>query len=411
MAAENIIMMAYDDIANNKLNPLPGMLFNKPDPTGPGNDVYKGCQIDYHNTTVTPVNFLGVLRGNASGKVLRSTAEDNVFVFFSDHGAPGLIAFPHGELHKVELQAALAYMSEAKMFKKLVFYLETCESGSMFVGLKVPGVYAVSAANTKESSWGTYCTPADSKVNHTSLHTCLGDLFSVSWMQDSGAAQTGSETLEQQFLRVKTRTNKSHVMQWGDLSFSRDAVFDFIGNGAAASTQTEGFLTAALDGGDNQTAEADPLLSAVSAREVDLQRLYGVYQAVEVASPERLAASERLREELSAQQAAESAYQRFVALVFPGEEVRQKELWSAREAPDQPDCELAAHAALREGCASHFDANSGFALQLHQVVVNVCAFAAAGRLSTTASGVVALAAEACSLAPGAPAEPNTEIVV
>merc|ERR1719284_177333 len=103
MAAENIIMMAYDDIANNKLNPLPGKLFNKPDPTGPGKDVYEGCQIDYHNMTVTPTNFLGVLRGNASGKVLRSTAEDNVFVFFSDHGAPGLIAFPNGELHKVQL--------------------------------------------------------------------------------------------------------------------------------------------------------------------------------------------------------------------------------------------------------------------------------------------------------------------
>jgi len=35
----NIIVMAYDDIANDPENPIPGKLFNQPN----GEDVYAGC--------------------------------------------------------------------------------------------------------------------------------------------------------------------------------------------------------------------------------------------------------------------------------------------------------------------------------------------------------------------------------
>ena len=59
----NIIMMAYDDIANNSENPFPGKLFNRPD----GQDVYAGCNIDYTGSSVTPSNFLNILKGNAAG--------------------------------------------------------------------------------------------------------------------------------------------------------------------------------------------------------------------------------------------------------------------------------------------------------------------------------------------------------
>lgn len=50
---------------------------------------------------VKPQVFLDVLSGNAagvsgtgSGRVVQSTANDHIFVYFADHGAPGLIAFP-----------------------------------------------------------------------------------------------------------------------------------------------------------------------------------------------------------------------------------------------------------------------------------------------------------------------------
>merc|ERR1719399_1311645 len=219
--------MAYDDIANHKKNPFPGQFFNKP-ATGAGYDVYAGCNIDYKGKDVTPQNFMNVLTGTASGKNLGSTADDNVFVFFSDHGAAGLIAFPTGagELHKADLQNTLNTMHSKNMYKKLTFYLETCESGSMFEGLSTPGVYALSAASPDESSWGTYCG-SDAMVDGKSIGSCLGDLFSVSWMEDSDAKDITSETLDEQFGVVKTNTDKSKVMQWGDLSFKTDKVSEF----------------------------------------------------------------------------------------------------------------------------------------------------------------------------------------
>lgn len=60
------------------------------------------------------------------------------------------------------LLATFNNMVSNKKFAKLTFYLETCESGSMFVDLpKNLNIYALSAANPTESSWGTYCPPDD----------------------------------------------------------------------------------------------------------------------------------------------------------------------------------------------------------------------------------------------------------
>merc|ERR1711879_944772 len=128
------------------------------------------------------------------------------FVYFADHAAPGLIAFPAGALHKADLQSTLQTMHSKNMYKKLVFYLETCESGSMFEGMSIPGVYALSAANPTESSWGTYCG-SDAKVNGKNINSCLGDLFSVSWMEDADAKDLTQETMTAQFQAVKLATD------------------------------------------------------------------------------------------------------------------------------------------------------------------------------------------------------------
>ena len=77
-------------------NPYPGKIFNSPN----GPDVYDGVKIDYSGHDVTPENFLAVLQGNktgvkgGTGRVLESTGNDHIFVYFTDHGGVGLIAFP-----------------------------------------------------------------------------------------------------------------------------------------------------------------------------------------------------------------------------------------------------------------------------------------------------------------------------
>jgi len=110
-----------------------------------------------------------------------------------------------------------------------VFYLEACESGSMFSGLLPANIniYATTAANPTESSWGFYCPPDDS-VNGKHVNSCLGDEYSIQWMEDTDA-QGPSETLAVQFNTVKAKTLKSHVMQYGDVSWTSLNIGQFQG--------------------------------------------------------------------------------------------------------------------------------------------------------------------------------------
>jgi len=81
---------------------------------------------------------------------------------FFDHGASGLIAFPSSYMYANDLLDAFKAMHDGGKYKKAAYYLEACESGSMFVDLPTNiNFYAVSASNPTESSWGTYCPPDD----------------------------------------------------------------------------------------------------------------------------------------------------------------------------------------------------------------------------------------------------------
>lgn len=222
---EQIVVMMYDDLAQNEANPTPGVLINKPN----GTDVYKGVPKDYTGDAVTPDNFLAVLKGDASkikggsGKVLKSGPNDHVFVYFTDHGAPGILAFPNDDLHVDDLQKTIQYMHQNKKYKKMVFYIEACESGSMMKDLPADiDVYATTAANSHESSYACYYDE--------SRDTYLGDWYSVNWMEDSDAEDLTKETLVKQFKIVKTETNTSHVQQYGNKTLGHMKVIQFQGN-------------------------------------------------------------------------------------------------------------------------------------------------------------------------------------
>ncbi|PRD24511.1 UNVERIFIED_CONTAM: Legumain [Trichonephila clavipes] len=63
---------------------------------------------------MTPKNSMAVLKGSekslagvGSGKVRKSGPIDHVFVYFADHGALGLIAFPEDELSAMNLNRTI----------------------------------------------------------------------------------------------------------------------------------------------------------------------------------------------------------------------------------------------------------------------------------------------------------------
>mmetsp|Transcript_95440 Transcript_95440/g.275555 ORF Transcript_95440/g.275555 Transcript_95440/m.275555 type:complete len:437 (-) Transcript_95440:67-1377(-) len=235
---ERIITMLYDDVAHSRMNPFPGQLFNYPwERAWEAFDVYEGCNVDYRGCQVTSERFLAVLRGDADaagGRVLQSGADDHVFINFVDHGDLGIISFPQDDdvLHAKDLIDTLVSMHTKGMYKQLVFYLETCNSGSIFAGL-LPSdlpVYAVTASNSTEPSWAAFCGSV-ARVGGRPLDTCLGDLFSVSWMFDADMQRCNrSETLDHQFEVAKNLTNKSHVVRFGEVgAIAPDLVSEFEG--------------------------------------------------------------------------------------------------------------------------------------------------------------------------------------
>merc|ERR1712048_457479 len=91
---------------------------------------------------------------------------------------------------------------------------------------------------------------------------CLGDLFSVNWMEDSDAEDTTVETLGKQYEIVKNKTTRSHVLQWSDLTFLDDHVSEYIGGSSSSNA-----------GSDVSQS------SSVSARQIDLRRVYDLYSS------------------------------------------------------------------------------------------------------------------------------------
>uniref|UniRef100_A0AC34F159 Legumain n=1 Tax=Panagrolaimus sp. ES5 TaxID=591445 RepID=A0AC34F159_9BILA len=220
--------MMFDDIANNEKNPYPGEIYNIPN----GKNVYEGVKIDYSGKFVNAEIFLNVLKGNKSGnvgkgseRVLESEASDNVFIFYVSHGDFEILGMPvNSVVHKNDLNDAFKIMHENKMFKNMLFYLESCRSGSMFTDLNPElNIYSITASSDSESSHATYCSNANGLP-------CIGDLFSVNWMADSETHDIQSETIGTQFNEVKKATTSSHVSEYGNKLIRSDIVAFYQGS-------------------------------------------------------------------------------------------------------------------------------------------------------------------------------------
>ncbi|KAG6486684.1 hypothetical protein ZIOFF_055263 [Zingiber officinale] len=109
-------------------------------------------------------------------------------------------------------------ISEAQFFVRMItditqveiIYVEACESGSIFEGLmpKDLNVYVTIASNAVESSWGTYCPGMDPPPPPEYM-TCLGDLYSVAWMED------------RLVFRSKIKSLSNNIVAFTNLNYSR----------------------------------------------------------------------------------------------------------------------------------------------------------------------------------------------
>jgi len=133
-------------------------------------------------------------------------------------------------------------------------------------------IYATTASGPDENSWGTYC-PGEYPSPPQEYDTCLGDLYSVAWMEDCDVHNLQTETIRQQYHLVKERTSNgnsnygSHVMQYGDLQLSMDELSLYLGTNPANENFT--------------FSESNSLRSsskAVNQRDADLLHFWHKYQ-------------------------------------------------------------------------------------------------------------------------------------
>ncbi|KAJ4952769.1 hypothetical protein NE237_029601 [Protea cynaroides] len=289
---ENIIVFMYDDIASHVNNPKPGVIINNPH----GDDVYEGVPKDYTGNDVTINNFFAVLLGNkaavtgGSGKVVESGPNDHIFVYYSDHGGPGVLGMPTGpNIFANDLIDVLKKKHASGTYKSLVFYLESCESGSIFEGLLPDGlnIYATTAANAVENSYANYC-PGGNPPPPPEYDTCLGDSYSVAWIEDSEIHDLRKESLKEQYLQVKNKTELSHVQQYGDLGLAEEHLFLYMG------TNPE------IDYSSFTEESSSPSFSTpVNQRDADLLHLWHKFRKTSDGSPRKLAAQKQFMDAVS----------------------------------------------------------------------------------------------------------------
>lgn len=334
-------------------NPTPGILINRPN----GSDVYKGVPKDYTGEDVTPQNFLAVLKGDSSkakdgsGKVLKSGPNDHVFVYFTDHGAPGILAFPDDDLSVQDLQDTITYMHENKKYKKMVFYIEACESGSMMNHLPTDiDVYATTAANSHESSYACYY---DEKRD-----TYLGDWYSVNWMEDSDAEDLTKETLAKQFKIVKSHTNTSHVQQFGNKTMGHMKVIAFQGNHKASSPPAPMNLPPITE--PDLTPSPDVPLAILKRKLMasnDISVAKGLLMEINIHLKIREILADNMRE---------------VVEKVTGNKLKAEEVLNERAELSQHECYMAAVNHYKHNCFNWHKTEYEYALRHLYALVNLC---------------------------------------
>lgn len=399
--AEQIILMMADDVANDPANIYPGKLFNKEGDNV--TDVYDGCVVDYRGSDVTAALFLKVITGDSTGlpagsKVLRSGPNDKVFLNFIDHGGVGIVAFPYGPfLYVSDLSSALQTMKTKQMFNELVFYMEACESGSMFPDLTADGkILAVTAANADESSWGYYCSPNDD-VNGQHLGTCLGDLFSIAWMEDSDLGQGATESFATQIKRVTARTTQSHVSVFGDTSFEGQPISGFEAKLRGAQAMRQKGPGAATRG-------------AVDSRDIALHTATFAWQRARITS-EKEGAWQKLQQVVAARAADEHFFQTLAEHACSSVSGNcAQSMQETRKKLVDMQCHKALASIIDQSCPRREASSPGgwnsFNMKYSQLLVNLCE--SQSYLQTDQAKLAALVATECAAAcvPGADCGPS-----
>lgn len=148
---DHIVLVTEDDIASDPGNPHPGVVHVTPD----GENLHQNIVNDYKISTLTPQDLANILSGTVTERtpeVVKGSKNTNVLFFWSGHGKyDGVLNWGSGEITAQQIHSALEGARDN--FRKMLFVMETCYSGSVGEGLPgIPGLLLLTAAAPGEKS-------------------------------------------------------------------------------------------------------------------------------------------------------------------------------------------------------------------------------------------------------------------
>lgn len=207
---DHIILIMEDDLAQNPKNPFKGEV--KTDLAE--SNLYQNFDIDYKMSDLTPTDIMNILSGKKNSRtpiVIESTDKDNILIFWSGHGTQAELCWGDEFMgvRKDMIGNTLRQMAKEKKYRKMLFLIEACYSGSIVKDILIPGALFITAANDKETS------KADNFSNQ--LGVWMTNRFTYGLREQLETDM--SVPLRDLYYRLFINTIGSHVMVYNTANF------------------------------------------------------------------------------------------------------------------------------------------------------------------------------------------------
>jgi glycosylphosphatidylinositol transamidase (GPIT) subunit GPI8 len=201
---DHIVLIMEDDVAWSASNPNKGVV----QVAIGGANLYTDVVVDYHPSDLNVGAITSILLGERSGyitEVIGSTANDNIFVFWSGHGLKNQLCWGEQDygLTAKSLRNIFEEMDRRDNFRKQIWFVESCYSGSVLnVCSDIEGIVAFTAADANETS------KAD--IFNSSLGVWMSNQFTYTLRDE--ITKDSSISLYNLYCKLFINTLGSHVM-------------------------------------------------------------------------------------------------------------------------------------------------------------------------------------------------------
>lgn len=207
---DHIILIMEDDLAQNPKNPFKGEV--KTDLAE--SNLYQNFDIDYKMSDLTPTDIMNILSGKKTSRtpiVIESTDKDNILIFWSGHGTQAELCWGDEFMgvRKEMVSNTLKQMAKEKKYRKMLFLIEACYSGSIVKDIQIPGALFITAANDKETS------KADNFSNQLGVWMTNRFIYGLREQLETDM----SVPLRDLYYRLFINTIGSHVMVYNTANF------------------------------------------------------------------------------------------------------------------------------------------------------------------------------------------------